>query len=244
MNPILICNNLVKRYSYQQALGGVNLTLERGRIIGLLGPNGSGKTTIMKAIAGLIHHDSGRIMIFGHDTETEPAEALADVGFLIESPALYPYMSAYQNLKTAARYYPNVGNGEIIKALELVGLVLYKDDKVNKFSLGMKQRLGLAMAILSRPRLMVLDEPLNGLDIEGVIRIRELIEQMSKQNGAACLISGHVAAELEKVCSHVAVLHEGKIAAFDTLENALKYRPSLEEYYISVVRGCGGGVSL
>ena len=182
MQKILETENLTKKYKNGRGIENINLVVNQGDIVGLLGPNGSGKTTIMKAIAGLIHHDSGRIMIFGYDTEIEPAEALADVGFLIESPALYPYMSAYQNLKTAARYYPNVGNDEIIKALELVGLVLYKDDKVNKFSLGMKQRLGLAMAILSRPRLMVLDEPLNGLDIEGVIRIRELIEQMSKQN--------------------------------------------------------------
>lgn len=244
MQKILEIENLTKKYKNGRGIENINLVVNRGDIVGLLGPNGSGKTTIMKAIAGLIHPDGGSIKIFGRDTESEPAAALSDVGFLIESPALYPFMTAYGNLKTAAAYYPNVGDAEIQKALELVGLALYRDDKVSKFSLGMKQRLGLALAVLSMPRLMVLDEPLNGLDIEGVIRIRELIEQMSKQNGAACLISGHVAAELEKVCSHVAVLHEGKIAAFETLENALKYRPSLEEYYISVVRGCGGGVSL
>lgn len=244
MQKILETENLTKKYKNGRGIENINLVVNPGDIVGLLGPNGSGKTTIMKAISGLIHHDGGSIKIFGHDIESEPAAALADAGFLIESPALYTYMTAYQNLKTAARYYPNINDEEILKALELVGLLLYKDDKVSKFSLGMKQRLGLALAILSKPRLMVLDEPLNGLDIEGVIRIRELIEQMSKQNGAACLISGHVAAELEKVCSHVAVLHEGRIAAFDTMENALKYRPTLEEYYISVVRGCKGGVSL
>ena len=244
MQKVLETENLTKKYKNGRGIEDINLVVNQGDIVGLLGPNGSGKTTIMKAIAGLIHHDSGNIRIFGYDTESEPVAALSDVGFLIESPALYPYMSAYQNLKTAARYYPNVNEERILRSLELVGLALYKDDKVGRFSLGMKQRLGLALAVLSEPRLMVLDEPLNGLDIEGVIRIRELIEQMSKQNGAACLISGHVAAELEKVCTHVAVMHEGRIAAFEKIETALQYRPSLEEYYISVVRGCGGGVSL
>ena len=163
---------------------------------------------------------------------------------MIETPKFMENETGYFNLCYLASIRNIINKDTIKENIKLFDLDNVKNKKVKTYSLGMKQRLGLAMAILSRPRLMVLDEPLNGLDIEGVIRIRELIEQMSKQNGAACLISGHVAAELEKVCSHVAVLHEGKIAAFDTLENALKYRPSLEEYYISVVRGCGGGVSL
>lgn len=244
MQKVLETENLTKKYKNGRGIENINLVVNQGDIVGLLGPNGSGKTTVMKAIAGLIHRDGGSIRIFGHDIESEPVAALSDVGFLIESPALYPYMTAYQNLKTAARYYPNADDERILKSLELVGLALYKDDKAGKFSLGMKQRLGLALAMLSEPKFMVLDEPLNGLDIDGVIRIRELIERTAAQNGTACLISGHVAAELEKVCTHVAVMHEGRIAALETMETALKYRPSLEEYYISVVRNCEGGVSL
>lgn len=242
MEKLLEVKNLTKRYKNGRGAFDINLTVHPGEIVGLLGPNGSGKTTVMKAAAGLINPTGGSVSICGFDVETELEKALANAGFLIENPALYGFMTVKQNLKLAAKYYDGCNNERINDVLRLVGLGLYQNDKTAKFSMGMKQRLHLALALLSNPKLMVLDEPFNGLDIEGVIRVREIIKAKVTQNGAACLISGHVAAELEKICTHAAVMHEGRIIAYDTVENALKTRPTLEDYYILNVRGERGGV--
>lgn len=244
MQNILEIKNLKKIYKNDRGIEHLDLVVKEGDVVGLLGPNGSGKTTAMKAMCGLIAADAGKISIFGHDIETEFEAAIKNVGFLIEEPALCLAATAEQNLKMAARYYDGIGEERIQKVLELVKLDRYKKDKAGKFSLGMKQRLGLAMAMVSSPDFMVLDEPLNGLDIEGVIHIRELIMALAEKKGTAFLISGHIAAELEKVCNKVAVLHEGRILAFEEMENALKFRPSLEDYYLSVVREAEGSVKL
>lgn len=244
MQNILEINNLKKIYKNGRGIENVNLSVREGDVVGLLGPNGSGKTTTMKAICGLIAPDAGEIKIFGHDTETEFEEAMADVGFLIEEPAICLSATAEQNLKMAARYYEGITPERIDKVLQLVKLDRYKKDKAARFSLGMKQRLGLALAMLSKPRLMVLDEPLNGLDIEGIIHIRELICALAEQKHTAFLISGHIAAELEKICNRVAILHEGCLLAFEDMETALRFQPTLEDYYLSVVREAEGGVEL
>ncbi len=244
MQTILEIKNLKKLYKNGRGIEHLSLTVNEGDVVGLLGPNGSGKTTAMKAMCGLITPDAGEISIFGHSIETEFEAAIQRVGFLIEEPALCLAATAEQNLKMAARYYDKIGGERIQRVLELVKLDRYKKDKAGKFSLGMKQRLGLAMAMVSSPDFMVLDEPLNGLDIEGVIHIRELIMALAEKKGTAFLISGHIAAELEKVCNKVAILHEGRILAFEEMENALKFRPSLEDYYLSVVREAEGSVKL
>lgn len=243
MEKILEIKNLTKKYKNGRGIEDISLTVNSGDVVGLLGPNGSGKTTIIKSVAGLITPNSGSVSIMGCDTESMPEMSRKKAGFLIEEPALFEFMTAEQNLKIAAEYYSENTNNDIkdkiTEVLNLVGLGLYKKDKVGRFSLGMKQRLGLAIALVSDPVLTVLDEPFNGLDIEGVIRIRELIRIKTGQNGG-CLIAGHTASELEKICTHAAVLHEGKLIAFDSMEEALKTRPSLEDYYISKVRGVRG----
>lgn len=244
MQNILEIKNLKKLYKNGRGIEQLDLTVNEGDVVGLLGPNGSGKTTAMKAMCGLIIPDDGEIRIFGHNIETEFEAAVKRVGFLIEEPALCLAATAEQNLKMAAKYYGDIKSERIQKVLELVKLERYKKDKVGKFSLGMKQRLGLATAMLSNPDFMVLDEPLNGLDIEGVIHVRELISALAEKNGTAFLISGHIAAELEKVCNKVAILHDGRILAFEEMENALKFRPSLEDYYLSVVREAEGRIKL
>ena len=244
MQSILEINNLKKTYKNGRGIENISLTVNSGDVVGLLGPNGSGKTTTMKAICGLLTPDSGNVKIFGHDTEDNFEAAVEKVGFLIEEPAICLSATAEQNLKMAARYYGNVTSERIDKVLELVKLDRYKKDKAARFSLGMKQRLGLALAMLSEPELMVLDEPLNGLDIEGIIHTRELISALSEQKHTAFLISSHIAAELEKVCNRVAVLHEGKLLAFEDIENALRFQPSLEDYYLSIVREAEGSVEL
>lgn len=236
---VLQIENFKKIYKNGRGVNNITLKLQEGDVVGMLGPNGSGKTTTMKAVVGLSRADSGDINIFGHDIDTDFEAAIQDVGCLIETPALYDSISAYKNLKLASRYYKkfNKESAEkrIMEVLELVSLEKYAKDKVGKFSLGMRQRLGIALALLSNPKLVLLDEPTNGLDIEGVIHVRNIIAEMSEKLGATFLIAGHVASELEKMCNKVAVIYDGELKAFDTVDNILENYPSLEEYFLSVI---------
>ena len=244
MDCVLEINNLKKLYKNGRGVEDVTLTVNRGDVVGLLGPNGSGKTTTMRAVTGLSTPGAGTIRIFGTDVQEDFEKATAKMGSLIEMPALYGNLTAWQNLKMAARYYDNVDNDRIRYILELVRLDRYRNDKAGRFSLGMKQRLGLALALLSEPELVVLDEPANGLDIEGIIQVREIITKLAQERGVTFLVSSHIASELEKTCNKVAVLHEGKMLTFETMESALRFQPTLEDYFLTVVREKRGGVVL
>lgn len=244
METVLEINNLKKLYKNGRGIENLNLTVNRGDVVGLLGPNGSGKTTAMRAVVGLNTPNDGTIKIFGTDIQEDYETATSKIGCLIEAPALYGNLTARQNLKMAARFYDNIDEAQIQYILKLVNLERYQSDKACRFSLGMKQRLGLALALISNPELVVLDEPTNGLDIEGIIHIREIITKLAKEKGIAFLISGHIASELEKTCNKVAVLHEGQMLTFDTMETALKYQPTLEEYFLAVVKEHRGSVVL
>ncbi|MDY3971877.1 MAG: ABC transporter ATP-binding protein, partial [Clostridia bacterium] len=169
MNVIEI-NNLTKLYNNNRGVKNISLTVQQGDILGLLGPNGSGKTTVMKAILNLVHSE-GDIKVFGMDLHDNFEEIMRRTGALIESPAIYKDMTAYQNVKMHAAIYPHIDKDRIEHILDVVHLLPYKNDKAGRFSLGMKQRLGLAIAFVSDPELIILDEPVNGLDIEGVVEI-------------------------------------------------------------------------
>lgn len=244
MDCVLKLINLKKLYKNGRGVEDVTFDVNKGDVVGLLGPNGSGKTTTMRAIIGLCPPTSGHIEIFGYDVETAYEKATEKVGSLIEMPALFGNMSAHQNLKMAARFYPNIGEDRIQYILKLVELDRYQRDKVGKFSLGMKQRLGLGLALLSDPEFVVLDEPANGLDIEGIIHVREIITRLAAERGITFLVASHIASELEKTCNKVAVIHDGKMLSFDSMDNALRYQPTLEDYFLSVVKEKKGGVIL
>lgn len=244
MDKILDVSQLTKLYKNGRGVSKVSFTLDRGDVVGLLGPNGSGKTTTMKVIVGLSHADSGNVRLFGHDIVSDFEKAMEKVGCLIEAPALYDYLTATGNLTLMSRYYPNVTKERIEEILRIVRLDRYKKDKSGRYSLGMKQRLGLAMALLSEPELIILDEPANGLDIEGIIEVREIIQKLSIDKGVTFLISSHIASEIEKTCNKVAVLHEGEMLSFERMEDALKLSPTLEDYYLEKVREKRGPVIL
>ncbi len=242
METVLDIQNLHKVYKNGRGVRKISLSVAPGDVVGLLGPNGSGKTTIMKCIMGLCHGDSGSIRIFGHDVETDVERSLAKVGGLIEQPALFDYLSARANLEMAARYYPNVDAARIEHVLRMVHLENYQKEKTGRFSLGMKQRMGLALALLSEPELVILDEPTNGLDIEGTVEVREIIRRLAAERGISFLIASHLAPELEKCCNKVAIIHEGELLAFETMEEALRLQPSLEDYFLSKVKEKRGSV--
>lgn len=241
---VISVKDLRKLYRNGRGVESLTIDIKEGDVVGLLGPNGSGKSTAMKVIMGLVGIDSGEIKIFNHNTDTEFEAAMQDVGCLIEAPALYDNLSVYQNLKLASRFYPKFSRAEarnrIDEVLELVRLDKYAKDKAGRLSLGMRQRLGIALALYSKPKIVILDEPTNGLDIEGVVHIRNIIRELAEREKVTFLISGHVAAELEKTCNKAAVIFDGKLRAYDDMNTILGSHPSLEDYFLDVVGANAG----
>jgi len=229
---ILTLKNVTKLYKNGRGVADISFDLAPGEVLGLLGPNGSGKTTAMKAIAGMIQVKSGSIHICGVDAILNHEEAMQHVGCLIESPALYGHMTAEQNLQMAARFYKNADVDDVLRT---VGMEMYKKDKINSFSLGMRQRVGLALALLSKPKLLILDEPANGLDIEGMLYIRDVVKHAA-ENGSAVLISSHLASEIQQCATKVAVVHSGRLLGIMDMNEILSAFDSLENYFMSLVR--------
>lgn len=231
---------LTKLYSNKRGIRNVALDIPDGEILGLLGPNGSGKTTIMKALLSLIVPDSGEITVNSKPLAEDFENIMQHTGALIESPAIFKDMTACKNLRLMAKSKEEIA--DIDRILKVVHLEQYKNDKAGRFSLGMKQRLGLAAALIGKPELVILDEPVNGLDIEGVVEIREYIKEMNREYGTTFVISSHIASEIEKLCTSVAVVHEGEIIAKDNTEYIMKLYPSMEDYFLEKVHERRGGI--
>lgn len=232
--------NVTKLYKNRRGIRNISLSVNKGDIIGLLGPNGSGKTTIMKAMLGLIPYDSGSIKINGMELSENTDKILSDIGALIESPAIYKDLSAYNNLKLSARNKNDIK--DIDRVLKIVHMDAYRNDKAGRFSLGMKQRLGLAAAFLGNPDIVILDEPVNGLDIEGVVEIRDYIKKMSLENGTTFIISSHIASEIEKLCTKTAVIYESELVSFDSTDHIMRLYPSMEDYFLEKIHERRGGI--
>jgi len=203
-------------------LENINLQVPQGSIYGFLGPNGAGKTTTLKLTLGLLRKQQGSIAFFGKAFEKNRLEVLRNVGSLIESPSLYAHLSARENLKVLQKIY-RCSEKRIDEVLALVGLAYTGLKKAGQFSLGMKQRLSIAMALLHAPRLLILDEPTNGLDPNGIIEMRELLKKLSQQHGTTVVVSSHLLAEIEKLVTDVGIIHKGKMMFQGTFE-ALKER--------------------
>ena len=208
---ILVCENLCKKIGKKQILKNVSLELKEGEILGFIGPNGAGKTTTIKLILGLQKITDGTVKINGYDITSQFEKAIERVGTIVENPDLYMYMSGYDNLKMIANLYKNVDTKRIEEVIKLVGLENRIKDKVSKYSLGMRQRLGIAQAILHKPNLLILDEPTNGLDPEGIKEMRELLINLAKNEKMAILISSHNLAELDNLCNKVCIIKNGEI---------------------------------
>jgi ABC-2 type transport system ATP-binding protein len=207
LETILSIQNLNKRYGGLQALKNVSLEIKKGNVYGLLGPNGSGKSTTLGIVLNVVNKTSGEYSWFGGSLETH--EALKKVGAIIERPNFYPYMTADQNLKLVCKI-KNINYSKVDEKLELVGLAERKNSRFSTFSLGMKQRLAIASALLNDPEILILDEPTNGLDPQGIHQIRDIIKKIASQ-GTTILLASHLLDEVEKVCSHVLVLRKGQV---------------------------------
>ena len=214
MSNVLTVKNLSKKYKHHMAVNGINMSIDRGDIYGFVGENGSGKTTLIRMITGLIIPFDGEFELFGvNNTSDKIGEARSKIGAIVETPSIYNNMSAYDNLKTQCDILGIDDDEKIRDALADVGLdELYADKKkAGNFSLGMRQRLGIAMALLGNPELLILDEPMNGLDPEGIVSIRELILKLNSERGMTFLISSHILNELSLVATKYGIISNGKI---------------------------------
>ena len=205
MEKILTVQQLTKKFGYLTAVKDLSFTIEKGNVYGILGPNGSGKSTTLGMVLNVVNRTSGSFVWFNGATSTH--EALKKVGAIIERPNFYPYMSAVQNLKLVCKI-KEVPEDKIQEKLELVGLWGRKDSKFKTFSLGMKQRLAIASALLNDPEILILDEPTNGLDPQGIHQIRQIIKKVASE-GTTILLASHLLDEVEKVCTHVVILRKG-----------------------------------
>lgn len=210
-NIVLKTHNITKKYVDQLAVNNINMTIKKGDIYGFIGRNGAGKTTLIRLITGLIHKTNGDIELFGASGENELNDARTMIGSLIETPAFYGNMTVRENLEVS-RLVRNIAGKECIdEVLKLVGLHDTGKKKVKNFSLGMRQRLGIANALLGNPRLLVLDEPINGLDPMGIVEIRELLKKVNKEKEVTILISSHILGELSELATCYGIISEGKL---------------------------------
>ncbi|MBN1060047.1 ABC transporter ATP-binding protein [Clostridium botulinum] len=215
---VLEIKNLYKTLGNIEVIKGINLSIKQGEIFGFLGPNGAGKTTTIRMLVGLIKPTNGEIRICGYDLNKNKEKALKNVGAVVENPELYKYLSGRENIMQIARLR-SVSKKEVEKVIKLVGLEKRIDDKVSKYSLGMKQRLGLAVALIGSPKLLILDEPTNGLDPTGILEFREIIKKASKEKEISVFISSHILSEIQNLCDKVAFINEGKIKSIEKMDN-------------------------
>lgn len=228
---VLKIKNLTKVYNKKRVVDGLTLNVEAGQIYGFLGPNGAGKTTTIKMITGLIKKDAGDIVINGIDAVKNHDVAMNYVGAIVEVPSFYEYMSGMENLKLYARLR-NIKKEQILKIVKLVKLENKIYEKVKKYSLGMKQRLGLAVSLLHSPKLLILDEPTNGLDPEGIRELRELLKKIAHEDNVAVFVSSHLLSEMQLMCDKVAIINNGKIVKVESMDS-IKNESNIYEFNVS-----------
>ncbi|MGE7941387.1 ABC transporter ATP-binding protein [Lysinibacillus xylanilyticus] len=230
-NQIVVTNELTKKYKGHTSVEGLNLQIERGQIYGFLGPNGAGKTTTIRMLLGLIKPTKGTIEIFGQSLKKDRLQILQRIGSLVESPTFYGNLTGRENLE-AVRRLRNLAENRVNEVLEVVRLTKVANRLTKEYSLGMKQRLGIATALLSKPDLLILDEPTNGLDPSGIQEIRELIKKLP-ESGMSVLLSSHLLSEIDQIATQVGIIHSGKMIFQDSIEQLRRKRKPLLKVGVS-----------
>jgi len=218
---VLLVDNVHKKIKNREIIKGISFSIKEGDVLGFLGPNGSGKSTTLRMIVGLSKPTEGEIKICGHSIVKDYVKAMENVGCIIEGPDLYNYMTGWDNLEMLAAMNKNITKEDIMKAVEIVGMEKHLKEKVGTYSLGMKQRLGLAQALMNKPKLLILDEPTNGLDPSGINEFRNLINKLAKEENIAILISSHLMSEIELICDNVSIIKNGTILKNAVVEELL-----------------------
>lgn len=229
-NTVLRVKNLTKRFGKRVAVNDVSFDVFEGEIFGFLGPNGAGKTTTLRMIAGLAKPDSGNILICGYSLKTKYEKAIRNVGGIIENPEMYKNLSGLDNLKYYASLYNKIDKNRINQVVEIVGLTSRIKDKVKSYSLGMKQRLGIAQALLHSPKLLILDEPTNGLDPSGIIDMRRFLKDTAIKENIGILISSHNLSEMELMCDSIGIISGGRLENIRTIDQLKKYNDNQQVY--------------
>ena len=215
---VLEVKGVKKKLGKREIIKGLDLSVNEGEIFGFLGPNGAGKTTTIRMLVGLISPNEGEIVVCGKSVLSEKEQALKNVGAVVENPELYKYLSGRENLMQIARIR-KVSKEEVEELIDLVGLKDRLDDKVRKYSVGMKQRLGLATALIGNPKLLILDEPTNGLDPSGIIDFRDVVKKAARERGMAVFISSHILSEVQNLCDRVAFINNGVIKSVEDIHD-------------------------
>lgn len=223
----LVVEDLRKTIGKKEIIKGLSFDLNEGEVFGFLGPNGSGKTTTIRMLVGLIRPTSGTISICGYNLQRQFQKAISNIGCIVENPELYPYLSGYENLQHFVRMVPEIPKERISEVVELVGLQNRIHDRVSTYSLGMRQRLGIAQALLGKPKVLILDEPTNGLDPVGIREMREFIDFLAKKEGLCILVSSHLLSEIQLMCDRVAIISKGEIIRIDAVNNLLSNKERL-----------------
>ncbi|MDP4084360.1 MAG: ABC transporter ATP-binding protein [Bacillota bacterium] len=223
-NITLEVQNLRKTIGKKEIIKGLSFELREGEVFGFLGPNGAGKTTTIRMLVGLIKPSAGAIKICGFNIQTHFYHAIKNLGCIVENPELYPYLSGWDNLLHFVRMLDGISEERIKEVTELVGLTERIHDKVKTYSLGMRQRLGIAQALLGNPKVLILDEPTNGLDPAGIREMRQFIRYLAEKEGLSVLVSSHLLAEVQLLCDRVAIISKGSIIRTDTVKHLLSNR--------------------
>ncbi|MFJ5763203.1 ABC transporter ATP-binding protein [Neobacillus sp. NPDC093182] len=230
--PIISLSHVTKRIGRTTIIDDLTFDVPQGEIFGFLGPNGAGKTTTIRMIVGLMSITKGQIVIKGKNIKTEFEQAIRHVGAIVESPEMYKYLSGYQNLVHYARMVPGVTKERIDEVVSLVKLENRIHDKVKKYSLGMRQRLGVAQALLHRPSLLILDEPTNGLDPAGIRELRDYLRHLTRTEGISVVVSSHLLSEMELMCDRVAILQQGKLIEVMPVQSFTRREDQIQTYHI------------
>jgi ABC-2 type transport system ATP-binding protein len=235
---VAIAEHLGKRYGERQAVIDVSFRIRPGEVFGFLGPNGAGKTTTIRMLVGLVRPSAGRVVVAGHDLARAREAALRAMGCIVESPDFYDYLTGRENLACFARMIDRAAEERIDELAELLRVRPRLEDRVSTYSLGMRQRLGIAQALLGAPALLVLDEPANGLDPAGMRELRALLRRLADERGLAVFVSSHLLGEVEKVCDRIAIVHRGRALAEGSLRELTDGgRRALEDVFIAVTGG-------
>lgn len=215
---VLSLKNLTKKYGDRVSVDNVSLDVYSGEVFGFLGPNGAGKTTTIRMITGLADITQGEVSICGHSIKTEFKQTVSCIGGIIENPEMYKYMTGWDNLKYYASLYGNISDEQIMDVVKLVKMENRIKEKVKRYSLGMRQRMGIAQSLLHNPRILILDEPTNGLDPAGIHEMRDFIKMLAHDYGIAVFISSHILTEMQLMCDRVGIIYKGKLVAVKTVE--------------------------
>jgi ABC-2 type transport system ATP-binding protein len=237
-DSVVIAEQLGKRFGAREAVADVSFRMQRGEVFGFLGPNGAGKTTTIRMLVGLVRPTAGRVLVAGHDLRREREAALRRMGCIVESPDFYPYLTGRENLEHFARMIDAAALARIDEVAAQVRIRERLDDRLATYSLGMRQRLGIAQALMGAPDVLILDEPANGLDPAGMRELRLLLRRLADEQGLAVFVSSHLLGEMERMCDRITIVHRGRALAEGSVAELTRAGArSLEEVFLDVTGG-------